>query len=383
MDLDGAPSRHGCAGNFHPRQYSSESVRRLESAGAIIIGKTNLPEFGQWPFTEGVFGSTRNPWNLRHTPGGSSGGSASAVSAGIVHGALGSDGAGSVRIPAAWTGLVGIKPHRGRLSTAPDDSPFYGLTCFGPLARTVGDAALLLTAATGGDDLFPTTIRVALQRRDPGRLRVGLSLNPPFSGYTVRLHPDVRRAVERIAYTLDGLGHEVVPIDAPYRLMGVGFLPRSLRGIADLSRTVPDIELLDPRTRANARIGELLPSLATEFATISEGIARRRFSQVFKTVDVLLTPTTATAPPEVGSFDDLSNAETDRQMIAAAPYCWPWNVLGWPAVNIPAGLTPSGLPVGAQLLGASRSEPLLVELAAQLEGLEQWQLRRPPAAQGA
>jgi amidase len=150
VDLAGEETRFGCAGSFEREREDCEAVRRLKAAGAVIVGKTNTPELGQWPFTEGpAFGATRNPWSLEHTPGGSSGGAAAAVAAGLVSAAVGSDGAGSVRIPAAWTGLVGIKPQRGRISTWPDPEAFQGLTVLGPLARTVADAALLLDVLAG------------------------------------------------------------------------------------------------------------------------------------------------------------------------------------------------------------------------------------------
>ena len=150
MDLAGESTNFGCPGTFHPRHGDGEVAHKLRAAGAVIVGKTNTPEVGQWPFTEGpAFGATRNPWSLDHTPGGSSGGSAAAVAAGLVPAAAGSDGAGSVRIPAAWTHLVGVKPQRGRVSTWPFLSAFNGLTCIGPLARTVDDAALLLDVLAG------------------------------------------------------------------------------------------------------------------------------------------------------------------------------------------------------------------------------------------
>ncbi|NUS18161.1 MAG: amidase, partial [Streptomyces sp.] len=138
MDVAGEPTAFGCDGEFPPVAEDGEAVRRLRAAGAVVVGKTNTCEFGQWPFTEGpAFGATRNPWHPEHTPGGSSGGSAAAVAAGLVPAALGSDGAGSVRIPASWTHLVGIKPQRGRISTWPRGESFQGITVNGTLARTV------------------------------------------------------------------------------------------------------------------------------------------------------------------------------------------------------------------------------------------------------
>ncbi|MBJ7386931.1 MAG: amidase, partial [Mycolicibacterium sp.] len=153
VDVAGVPTRFGTAGDPLPATADSEVVRRLRAAGAVIVGKTNTCELGQWPFTSGPgFGHTRNPWSRHHSPGGSSGGSAAAVAAGLVTAAIGSDGAGSVRIPAAWTHLVGIKPQRGRISTWPLPEAFNGITVNGVLARTVTDAALVLDAASGNVD---------------------------------------------------------------------------------------------------------------------------------------------------------------------------------------------------------------------------------------
>jgi amidase len=215
MDLAGETTAFGCAGEFAGKEVDGEVARRLRAAGAVIVGKTTSPEFGQWPITEGpAFGQTRNPWSLGHSPGGSSGGSAAAVAAGLIPAAMGSDGAGSVRIPAAWTHLVGIKPQRGRVSTWPDAEAFQGLTCIGPLARTVDDAALLLDAVSGphpGDTHVPRPpaepFAESARRAEPGRLRVALSFRIPFSGVPTRLDARVRAATERLAHVLEGLGH--------------------------------------------------------------------------------------------------------------------------------------------------------------------------------
>ncbi|MDQ2754833.1 MAG: amidase, partial [Actinomycetota bacterium] len=264
MDLAGEPTAFGCAGDFPIRTSDSEAVRRLRLAGAVIVGKTNTPEFGQYPFTEGAaFGVTRSPWDLDHTPGGSSGGSAVAVSAGVVAAALGSDGAGSVRIPAAWSNLVGIKPQRGRISSWPDPEAFNGLTSNGPLARTVADAAYLLDVVTGnhpGDRHQPappgSSCRQAADR-EPGRLRIALSLRAPFCLAAVHLDPEVRTAVERLASVLEGLGHQVVTADPAYRLMGLSFLSRSMPALREWGQRVPDLTALDHRTQENCRSGRL------------------------------------------------------------------------------------------------------------------------------
>lgn len=383
MDVAGEPTAFGCDGRFPPVAEDGEAVRRLRAAGAVIVGKTNTCEFGQWPFTEGpAFGATRNPWNPEHTPGGSSGGSAAAVAAGLVPAALGSDGAGSVRIPASWTHLIGIKPQRGRISTWPRGESFQGITVNGTLARTVADAALLLDAASGNherDPHRPARIDASeAARREPGRLRVALALKPPFTALRARLQPEVRARVVQLAEKIAGLGHVVEEADPPYGQIGLTFVPRATVGIAERVAEAPFPALLDRRTREAARLGRLLGGAPLRAARRAEAVLHRRIGSVFESYDVILAPTTAAPPPRIGSLLPLSGFATDRAMIAACPYAWPWNVLGWPGVNVPAGFVTGGLPVGAQLLGPAGSEPLLICLAAQLEAELHWHEVWPP-----
>ena len=209
VDLTGHTTPFGCGGGS-PAVRDAEAVRRLREAGAIVIGKTHAPEVGQWHFTETpLHGATRNPWNTDHTPGGSSGGAAAAVAAGVVPAAIGSDGAGSIRIPAAWTGLVGLKPQRGRVSTWPDPEAFNGLSCYGPLTRSVADAALLLDAVHGNvpADLHrpPAAERALLRgggaraRPPAGRALLRHSLRRPRQGRPRAPRGDrgLRRAARR------------------------------------------------------------------------------------------------------------------------------------------------------------------------------------------
>jgi len=386
VDVAGEPTSFGCAGDFAPKDTDSEMVRRLREAGAVIVGKTNTPEIGLYPFTEGpAFGATRNPWNLDHTPGGSSGGSAAAVAAGIVPAAVGSDGAGSVRIPASWCQLVGVKPQRGRISTWPERESFNGLTCIGPLTRTVSDAALMLDVLSGNhpQDLHapapPDEPYAEAILRPPEALRIAVSLRPPYSGAPVRLHEELRHGVWRIAGVLEDLGHRVSETDPPYGLMGLTLVARGQAGVHEWVGRVPDRALLDRRTRSSALVGGLLSKTMLGLARRVEPLLHRRIGSVFQHADVILTPTSASPPLLVGVTDGLGGWATDQIAAGACPYAWPWNVLGWPAVSVPAGLTEEGLPFGVQLLGPANSEALLLSLAAQLEQVERWPEHTAPS----
>jgi len=300
VDVSGHSTPFGCGGEHPSAAEDAELVRRLRASGAIVIGKTNAPEVGQWPFSESpAFGATRNPWSAEHTPGGSSGGAAAAVSAGLVAGAIGSDGAGSVRIPAAWTGLVGLKPQRGRISTWPDAEAFNGLSCFGPLTRSVEDAALLLDAVAGNRDgdlhcpPAPSSSYVAATTEPPPRLRIALSFTTPF-GVPDKVDPEIRRATEDTARRLEELGHEVVREDPRYGLVGLGLVPRGMAGVHEWLRDrVPDHRALEPRTRVHGRIGKALSGAPLRASRRAEPALRRRIGRIFERVDVVLTPTTA------------------------------------------------------------------------------------------
>jgi amidase len=383
VDVVGVPTRFGADGNIREADQDAEVVRRLRAAGAVIVGKTNTCELGQGPFTGGpAFGHTRNPWSSEHTPGGSSGGSAAAVAAGLVAAAIGSDGAGSVRIPAAWTHLVGIKPQRGRISTWPLPEAFNGITVNGVLARTVTDAALVLDAAAGnvpGDLHQPPPVRVSdFVAQAPGPLKVAMSTRFPYPAFRAQLHPEIRAAMETVAGQLEQLGHTVVAADPDYSLgMSWNFLSRSTSGLLDwVDRLGPDVKL-DKRTLANARTGWLLSQHTLRKARAREAQSQRRIGWIFNLADVVLSPTTALPPPRVNDFDRRGGLWTDRAMIRACPVTWPWNLLGWPSINVPAGFTYGGLPIGVQLMGPANSEPLLVSLAAELEALNGWVMRQP------
>jgi amidase len=382
-DLAGETTPFGAGGASGGATTDAEVVRRLRGAGAVIVGKTKTSELGQWPTGDTTtFGLTRNPWDLTRTPGGSSAGSAVAVAAGLVAGAIGSDGAGSVRIPAAWTGLVGLKPQRGRISPWPDTDPFQGITSHGPLARTVADVALLLDVVTGnhpGDRVrvpAPAVPFRELARPWGGRLRVAVSFRVPFF-IDAEVDPEIRAAVERLAGVVADLGHQVFDADPDYGLVGATFLPRGMAGSAEWSARMQDPQL-ERATRTEVRLGRLVQGWPVRLARGLEPHYQRKIGRIFDGADVVLTPTTAQHPFGVGALEGLGWWTSGVLSSRTCPFCWMWNLLGWPAMSVPAGLSGAGLPMGAQLLGRPGDEGTLLRLGAQLEGVERWDDLRPP-----
>lgn len=379
--IAGETTPFGTGGLHDPEPADGELVRRLRDAGAIIVGKTTTPELGQFPFTEApAFGRTRNPYATDRTPGGSSGGSAAAVAAGLVPAAVGSDGAGSIRIPAAWCGLVGIKPQRGRVPESPGQRHFRGLAVNGPLARSVADAALLLDVLSGhtgghiqGNHAGPFSAAAAREQRP---LRIGLSWSTPF-GVPDRVHPDVRAAVEALAADLRELGHTVCDAEPDHALAGALLVPRGMHGMSSLLREYGAHVTVEARTRTNARLGALLGGPLLAGAIKAERLLASRMARVYDRVDVLLAPTTAKPAMRIGELDGQGWWRTETASEAACPYAFPWNVVGWPAINVPAGLDRTGVPLGAQLLGRGHDEEMLITLAAQLEHHRRWTTSRP------
>jgi amidase len=381
VNVAGEVTAHGSSAYGAPAAEDSEVVRRLRAAGAIVIGKTHMSELALFPFTEtAAWGRTHNPWDRSRGAGGSSGGSAVAVAAGLVGAAYASDGGGSIRIPASAAGLFGLKPQRGRVSLAPDPEHWHGLTSSGAVTRTVLDTALWLDtvagAAPGDADTPPTPARTFVEaaQSDPGRLRVALSFKPTTR---VRVKPEVRAAVERVADALRSLGHEVVARDPDYGELAPLFLPRWLRGLHDDVELLPHPEQLDRRIRRLARLGGLFGDGAVRRAREREEERARRMNAVFDEHDVLLTPTLPAAPPRLGRIDGRGLAATlilSSQMVA---FTQPWNVTGQPAASIPAPVD-GGLPIGAQLVARPNGEATLLSLSAQLERELGWPDRRPP-----
>src|SRR5262245_23236434 len=385
IDVAGEVTALGTNAHGGPAQADAEVVRRLREAGAVIIGKTNLPEMGMWPFTEtATFGVTRNPWERQRAPGGSSGGSAAAVAAGLVGAALGSDGAGSIRIPAAWCGVFGLKPQRGRVSLAPRPQVWNGLSVNGVLTRRVADTALFHDVASGStqvdrDSAPPPAIPFRQSASaSPGRLNIALTTRV-LPGTIPRLDEDGRRATDQVAELLRSLGHRVEVRDPDYGLgSGLATVVRYLGGIHEEVAALPHPERLERRTRAAARIGGVVPAQLFERVLASEQETTRRLNAVLQDHDVLLTPATATGPPRIGQLQGRGELWTLNEAIAMVPFNGVWNLTGQPACAVPAGLDGAGLPRGVQLVGRPNDESTLLSLAAQIEAERPWGQDRPP-----
>ena len=374
----------GARSHGPPERADAEIVRRLRAAGAIPIGITNVPELLIFPWTASdATGITRNPWDLSRTPGGSSGGAAAAVAAGIVPGATGSDGGGSIRIPAACCGLVGMKPTRGRVSMQPAREHWLGLSTFGPLARTVRDSALLLDAMRGTthadlDVAPPFAGRYAeAAATAPERLRIAVSRKIP-AGSPARLSADQCGAWEQTAQLLAELGHEVIERDPAYGPVAFVFTQTWLRGIYEDSLEVPDRTLLERSTRHVARAGRLVSERRVRrLRGTSRARASARILALWDEVDVLMTPALASPPlPAEGGYGR-SGLVAFNLAGRFTPWTPPFNLTGQPAVTIPAGFTDEGLPLSVQLVGRLGEEHTLYALAGHIEAARPWAEHRP------
>ncbi|HEX2161268.1 MAG TPA: amidase [Thermoleophilaceae bacterium] len=381
VDVAGTVTTFGTAAYGPPATEDSELVRRLRSAGCVVLGKTTLPELAIMGTTEGpAFGVTRNPWDVDRTPGGSSGGSGAAVAAGLAAAGHASDGAGSIRIPAACCGLFGLKPQRGRVPLAPDEeNTWYGLTVAGAVTRTVLDNALFLDAVAGPGPApgGPTLDRpfADAARELPGKLRIAVSMRPPL---LARLSPTVRQAVDETADLLRGLGHDVEYVEPPLTDWPTELLPRYLKGIESDAARMARPERLQRRTRSFARLGSLIPQAMLDRALRIEQQVSERYNRVLADRDVLLTPTTAMSAPDAARWEGVGALRTLVEMIMAYPYCVIWNATGQPAAAVPAGFTADGLPLSAQLIAKPNQDHLLLSLAAQIEAERPWADKRPP-----
>jgi amidase len=387
MPIAGQLMKRGVHRSGPPQSTDAEVVRRLREAGAIPIGITNVPELMIFPWTASdATGVTRNPWDLTRTPGGSSGGSAAAVASGLVPAATGSDGGGSIRIPAACCGLVGLKPTRGRVSMQPAREGWLGLSVPGALARTVRDSALLLDVMHGvveGDaHAAPgfTGTYVEAAGTPPGRLRIAISRKVP-PGLLVRISSDQRGAWERSAAMLEALGHEVTERAPAYGLAQLDYLQLWWRGIYEESRTLPDRSGLERSTRQMAAAGRsLVRPRRREKLLEHRGVVTARMMALWDEFDVLMTPGLAkTAIAAEGGYGRSAPAAVD---IAGrfTPFTPIFNLTGQPAVSLPAGFGVDGLPLSIQLVGRPGAEDALYALAGQIESAAPWAQRRPPLA---
>lgn len=382
-DLEGEVTTWGTAGFDEPAVADGEMVRRLRAAGALVIGKTNLPELAIWPFTESrTWGVTRNPWNTSRSPGGSSGASAAAVAAGLCAGASASDGGGSIRIPAALNGVFGLKPQRDRIPLTPHPEHWYGLSVVGSVTRTVADTALWLDVCSGGATGGPPPPEHSFlqsARTRPPALRIAYTTKPVRLLAPAILSDEVRAAVERTAEVLRSLGHVVEPRNPAWGLVGNNFSARYMSGIAqDVSR-VPMAERLEDRTRSMARLGKAYGPVLRR-ARRAEAKDARRILSVFDHCDVLVMPVTGEPAPRAGRWAGKGALRTLVGISRPFPYCGTWNHLGNPAASVPAGFTDSGLPLAVQLVGRPNDEATLLSLAAQLEVERPWAERRPPVS---
>ena len=357
-------------------------VRRLKEAGFIVLGKTNTPELGTTAFTDSrLNGPCRTPWDLERNAGGSSGGAAAALAAGLCPIAQGSDGGGSIRIPASCCGVLGFKASRGRISAAPF-VPGIGLGTTGPLARTTADAAAYLDVVCGyewGDPHpAPPPERLFADEvgADPGRLRVALTTTAPFE---TEVDPACVAAARDAADLVASLGHEVE--EAAPDWGGAGLMDEfaSIWQIAPTLYPIPDPSVLMPLNRAF-----LEGALATSSAVYAGSLARlqlrsRKITSLWAGFDLLLTPTLALPPVPVGwEWEPEDPWEQFDRAARFTPFTAAFNVTGQPAISVPLHWTDEGLPIGVQLVGPPLGDALLVRVAAQLETARPWAARRPP-----
>jgi amidase len=358
----------------------SALVRRIREAGFIVLGKTNTPEFGTTAVTESdLNGICRNPWSLAHTPGGSSGGAAAAVAAGLAPVAQGGDGGGSIRIPASCCGLVGLKPTRGRTSTAPHGNA-HGFATYGPLARTVADAAAFLDVISGpepGDPhAAPEPERPFVEEvgRPPGRLHAALVLDPPSR---TRVDPVCVDAAREAAVLLEELGHDVEEISVEWS----GDLREPFTIVW---QTIPTLYVSDTSQleRFNAAFAErALATSSADYLRAYSAVQKfgRKVAAFCAGYDVVLTPTLAMPPVTVGWVREPDDPwEQYERAIEFTPFTAPANVAGLPAVSVPFSRTDDGLPIGVQLVASAAEEALLVRLSAQIEEARPWADLRPP-----
>jgi amidase len=394
-DCAGMPTRSAC--EFvaaTPIAADSEVVARYKRAGFIPFAKTNAPELGIPPVTESrLYGPARNPWSLERTPGGSSGGSAAAVAAGIVPVAHGNDGGGSIRIPAACCGLVGLKPTRGRISLAPNlGDALGGFVVEHVLSRTVRDSAAALDAAAGpmpGDPYFPLPpLKPYLQELSapPKRLRIAFSTHNPLGG---AIHPDCVEATRQAAKLCAELGHEVEEATPQlnYQMLGQFFVTVYAAGVALqiegtrlMTGAEPTPEKFQTFTWNMYQQGKQVSASQYLIAQVLLQRASRQFAAFFESHDLFLTPTIGQPPLRIGAIDFMSQSTAllDEPISSFGVTCPIYNITGQPAISIPLYWNREGLPIGVMFGARYGDEATLLQLAGQLEQAQPWIGRKPP-----
>ena len=356
-------------------------ARRLRAAGFVVLGKTNTPEFGTTAFTESdLNGATRNPWNTERTPGGSSGGAAAALAAGLLPVAHGTDGGGSIRIPASCCGVFGFKPSRGRVSSAPFTS-LEGLSTSGPISRSIVDAAHLLDVLAGyepGDPWWappPERPFAEEMTKPPGALRVAVTAAPPVE---TPVDPECAAALTSAANLLEELGHDVSEATPPWTEPDLARTFISVWQVGPALHPVDDLSLLTPLNRG------LVESASTSSAAdYARAVARlqavaRRTVAFWGNFDVVLTPTLALPPVPIGWQEEVEGAiEQLLRNTVFTPFTAIANLTGLPAVSLPLHWSADGLPIGVQAIGPPAGDALLLRLAAQVEEARPWADRRP------
>ncbi|TSD95595.1 amidase [Skermania sp. ID1734] len=365
--VKGLPLRMGSrATAAEPSAVDHPVVARLREAGAVIVGLTAMPELGIWGTTDSPGRVTRNPWDSTRTAGGSSGGAAAAVSAGMVPIAHGNDGLGSIRIPSACCGLFGIKPGSGLVPSEVGRTSWFGMTENGPLATTVGDAALMLSVLAQRPELAALA--------NPKGLRIGLAAGSPTP--LVRVDRHWTAAARTAGSVLVSAGHLVETTTLPYQPSDVAEFVRWTGGAANDAEAL-DRSLLQKRNRRHVAVGRVVNELQL-VRPRSIDRAHHRLQQFFATHDVVITPTLAQNPPKSREWSEKGWLANILANVRYAPFAALWNLLGWPAASVPVGLHPvTGTPMAAQLAGPPGSEAVLLALAAQIEAHRPWQRVAP------
>jgi len=382
----GVQCRLGSAAFHFIPEFDDHVVTRMKEAAFIFTGKTNTPEFGLPSYTEpDVAPPARTPFDLSRTAGGSSGGAATAVASGLVAAAVGSDGGGSIRIPASCCGLVGLKPSRGRISNGPNGEGVGELSVHGPIARTVSDAAAILDVLSKPfvGDLFiaPRLARgssfLQAASTPPQRLRIGRFATPII--VDVPLDSEVLQAYESASALLESLGHEVIDIPVPFPEDIFSYFEILWSSLTTAAQLEDDqFEKLRPLTQWLFKKGQEVSG--TQLAHTISGLRTisHESLQKMSAYDVILTPTLAQLPPLIGAMrDDEDPAADFAAQCAFTPFTSPFNMTGQPAISLPLHWTDAGIPVGVQLVGRLFDEYTLIALAAQLETAEPWLHRHP------